>query len=86
MLDILRFSWFDMLIGNQGSTRTFGCNQVDSSMLYKNVYAFVMALLAIILMLLLGSQEMQNGGVRIELKIEQIAPSSSIDFRKASRG
>ncbi len=55
-------------------------------MLYKNVYAFVMALLAIILMLLLGSQEMQNGGVRIELKIEQIAPSSSIDFRKASRG
>ena len=54
-------------------------------MLYKNVYAFVTALLAILIALLVGSRELQYGGIRIEMRIEQIPPSSSTHLRTTSK-
>ncbi len=50
-------------------------------MLYKSLYAFVTALLAILITLLIGSQEIhQYGGIRIEMRIEQIQPTRSTYF------
>jgi hypothetical protein len=54
-------------------------------MLHRNLYAFVTALLAILITLLLGSREVQYGGLRIEMRIEQIRPSGSTHFKMTSR-
>jgi hypothetical protein len=46
-------------------------------MLYRNIYAFVTALLTILITLLIGAREVRYGGIRIEMRIEQIQPASS---------
>ena len=42
-----------------------------------NLYAFVMALLTLLITFILGARELPRGGIRIEMRIEHVQPQTT---------